>query len=174
MQTNIYMPNTIYREREEKEVFGALPWAEKALFSTVVIPCQDLLGKEADVFFNRLSMKLPEKWHRPYSQIVSFVKTRFAISLVRVKNRYFRGSRIQTGRIYHRVDWEGGVGLGFYSTTITLKLIRLCVVDCRLYRCIPPTSFIYFIEHFIYSFCLYIINNHHLIKSHISFCHIFL
>ena len=61
-------------------------------------------------------MKLTEKWHRPYSQIVSFVKTRFAISLVRAKNRCLRDSRIPTGRISLRVDWEGGAGLGLYST----------------------------------------------------------
>ena len=75
-----------------------------------------------DVFLKRLSMKLAEKWRRPYSQTVSFVKTRFAISLVRAKNRCFRGSRIPRGRISHRVDWEDGAGLGFYFT--------LQYVDC--------------------------------------------
>ena len=80
-------------------------------FTPFVVSCEGLLGKEADVFFKRLSMKLAEKWHRPYSQTVSFVKTRFAISLVRAKNRCIRGSRI-----CHRVDWDDGVGLGLYST----------------------------------------------------------
>ena len=61
-------------------------------------------------------MKLAEEWHRPYSQTLSFVKICFAISLVRAKNRCLRGSRIPTGRISHRVDWEDGAGLGLYST----------------------------------------------------------
>ena len=61
-------------------------------------------------------MKLAEKWHRPYSQTVSFVKTHFAISLIRAKNRCLRGSRIPTGRISHGVDWEDGARLGLYST----------------------------------------------------------
>ena len=85
-------------------------------FTRFVVSCEGLLGKEADVFLKRLSMKLAEKWHRPYSQTVSFVKTRFAISFVRAKNRCLRGSRIPTGRISHRVDWEDGARLGFYST----------------------------------------------------------
>ena len=85
-------------------------------FTPFVVSCEGMLGKEADVFFKRLSMKLAEKWHRPYSQTVSFVKTRFAISLVRAKNRCIRGSRIPTGRICHRVDWDDGAGLGLYST----------------------------------------------------------
>ena len=80
------------------------------------VSCEGLLGKEADVFLKRLSMKLAEKWHRPYSQTVSFVKTRFAISLVRAKNRCIRGSRIPTGIICNRVDWDDGAGLGLYST----------------------------------------------------------
>ena len=85
-------------------------------FTPFVVSCEGMLGKEADVFLKRLSMKLAEKWHRPYSQTVSFVKTRFAISLVRAKNRCIRGSRIPTGRICHRVDWDDGAGLGLYST----------------------------------------------------------
>ena len=85
-------------------------------FTPFVVSCEGLLGKEADVFLKRLAMKLAEKWHRPYSQTVSFVKTRFAISLVRAKNRCLRGSGISTGRISYRVDWEDRAGLGLYST----------------------------------------------------------
>ena len=84
-------------------------------FTPFVVSCEGLLGKEEDLCLKRLSMKLAEKWHRSYSQTVSFVKTRFAISLVRAKNRRFRGSRIPTGRISHRVDWEDRAGLGLYS-----------------------------------------------------------
>ena len=94
-------------------VFGALPQAEK-LFTPFVVSCEGLLGKEAGTFLKRLSKKLADKWRRPYSQAVSFVKTRFAISLVRAKNRCIRGSRIPTGRISHRVDWEDVAGLALH------------------------------------------------------------
>jgi len=80
-------------------------------FTPFVVLCEEgLLGKEADTFLKRLSKKLADKWRRPYSQTVSFVKTRFAISLVRAKNRCIRGSRIPTGKISYRVDWEDGAG----------------------------------------------------------------
>ena len=68
------------------------------------------------ISFTRLTMKLAEKCHRPYYQTVSFVKSRFAVSLVRTKKRCIRGSTISTNRISHRVDWEDGAGLGLYST----------------------------------------------------------
>ena len=85
-------------------------------FTPFVVSCEGLLGKEADVFLKRLAIKLAEKWHRPYSQTVSFVKTRFSISLVRAKKPCLRGSRIPTGRISYRVNWEDGAGLELYST----------------------------------------------------------
>ena len=85
-------------------------------FTPFVVSCEGLLGKETDAFLKRLLMKLAEKWYRPYSQTVNFVKIRLAISLVRAKNRCLRGSRIPIGRISHRVDWEVGAGLGLYST----------------------------------------------------------
>ena len=89
---------------------------QRRLFTPFVVSCDGLLGKGADVFLKRLSMKLAKKWHRSYSQTVSFVMTRFDISLVRAKNRCFRGSRIPTEIISHGVDWKDGAGLGLYST----------------------------------------------------------
>ena len=71
-----------------------------------MVSCECLLGKEAGGFLKHLSMKLVEKWHHPYSQTGSFVKTRFTISLVRAKDRCFRGSN----------DWDDGARLGLYST----------------------------------------------------------
>jgi len=103
-------------ENQKKKKYLEPCLAQRRLFTPFVVSCEGFLGKEADVFLKRLSMKLAEKWHRPYSQTVSFVKTRFAISLVRAKNRCFRGSRIPAGRISHRVDWKDGAGLGLYST----------------------------------------------------------
>ena len=54
--------------------------AQRRHFYSFIVSCVILLGKEANVFLKRLSIKLAEKWHRPYFQTVSFVKTRFAIS----------------------------------------------------------------------------------------------
>ena len=62
-------------------------------FTPFVVSCEGLMGKEADAFVSRLAKKLSLKWSRPHSRTVSFVRTRFAISLVRAKNRCIRGSR---------------------------------------------------------------------------------
>ena len=100
-----------YAENEKKEVFGAPPRAEKALYTLYCLLLRfDCKGN------GFISMKLAEKWHWSYSQTVSFVKTRFAISLVRAKNRCLRGSRIPTGRLSHRVTWKDGTEIGLHST----------------------------------------------------------
>ena len=85
-------------------------------FAPIVISCEGMMGREASIFFKRLAMKISEKWHQPYSQVISFVRTRFAIALVRAKNRCLRGSRISTHRISAKMQWEDGSGLGLYST----------------------------------------------------------
>lgn len=66
---------------------------------------------EAVVFFRRLSKNLADKWYRAYAHTLNFVNSRFAISLVRAKNRCFLGSRIMTNNISYRVDWEDGADL---------------------------------------------------------------
>ena len=86
--------------------------AQRRHFISCVVSCEGMLGKEDDVFLKILSKTLADKWH----QTLSFVKTRFAISIVRAKNKCFRGSRIKTSKISHRVDWEDGGCLGFSST----------------------------------------------------------
>ena len=85
-------------------------------FTPFVVSCEGMLGKEADVFLKNLAKKLAKKWERPYSRTIAFVRTRFAISMVRAKNRCLRGSRIMTNSISRRVDWEDGAGLTLYST----------------------------------------------------------
>ena len=85
-------------------------------FFPFVVSCEGIIGREAKNFMKRLSMRLAEKWKQPYSQTVSFVRTRFYIALVRAKNRCFCGFRVLTKRISNKIDWEDGDGLDLYST----------------------------------------------------------
>ena len=89
-------PASIVKSAEnEKKNKGLEPCLDQRRnFTPFVVYCEVLLGKEVDLFLKRLSMKIAEKGHRPYSQTVSFVKPRFTISLVRTKNRCLRGSII--------------------------------------------------------------------------------
>ena len=102
-----------------------MSYAEKAFHSFRCLLWRNP-WKRGRHILKRLSKKLADKWRRPYSQTVSFVKTRFAISLVRAKNQCIRGSRIPTGRISHRVDWEDVAGLALHPG-IELK----SWVDCQ-------------------------------------------
>ena len=79
-------------KNDKKKKFLELCLMQRRYFTPFVVSCEGLLGKEADTFLKRLSKKLADKWRRPYSQAVNFVKTRFAISLVRAQNRCIRGS----------------------------------------------------------------------------------
>ena len=72
------------QNEKEKKYLESCPEQRRHLTS-IVVYCEALFGKEANVFLKRLSMKLAEKWHRPYSQTVRFVKHRF-VSLPRAKN----------------------------------------------------------------------------------------
>ena len=103
-------------ENDKKKKYLGQCLTQRRHFTPFVVSCEGLPGKEADTFLKRLSKKLADKWRRPYSQVISFVKNRFSISLVRAKNRCIRGSRVSTGRISHRVDWEDGAGLALFST----------------------------------------------------------
>lgn len=62
-----------------------------------------------------LAKRLADKWNRPYSSTISLLRTRFAISLVRSKNRCLRGARISTNKISYPCDWEDCAGLRFFS-----------------------------------------------------------
>ena len=89
---------------------------QRRCFTPFGVSCEGMMGREADSFICRLSKRLTKRWFRPYSKTVSFVRTRFAISLVRAKNICLRGSRVMTDSISRRVDWEDGVSMGFFST----------------------------------------------------------
>ena len=64
----------------------------------------------------RLAKKLADKWRRPYSSTVGLLRTRFAINLVKSKHCCIRGARTSLDFISHKLDWEDGAGLQFFST----------------------------------------------------------
>ena len=103
-------------EKEKKKKYLNDCLNQRRHFTPFVVSCEGMLGKEASTFLNRLGKSLSDKWKRPYSTTISFVRTRFAIALVRAKNKCFRGSRIHTNTISHKFTWEDGAGLNLYST----------------------------------------------------------
>ena len=103
-------------ETEKKKKYLEPCLEQRRHFTPFVVSCEGLLGREADVFLSRLGKKLATRWARPHCRTTSFLRTRFAISLVRAKNRCIRGSRIPASAISRRIDWDDGAGLGLFST----------------------------------------------------------
>lgn len=102
-------------ENEKKNKCLALFRAKTPLYPVHCI-MRIMMGKEANTFIRRLAQCLSKKWHRPYSRNVGFIRSRFAISLVRAKNRCLRGSRVMSNSISRRIDWDDGADLGLHST----------------------------------------------------------
>ena len=98
-------PTAILRSNEVRKKRHSL-WAfhdQRREFTPVVVSCEGMLGPEANTLLKRIAFKLAEKWHRPYSQVASFVKSKFVIALLRAKSRCLRGSRIKPDRMSHRI-----------------------------------------------------------------------
>ena len=100
---------------------------QRRYFFPIVISCEGMMGKDTSIFFKKLAIKISEKWHQPYSQVISFVRIRFTITLVRAKNRCLRCSRISTHGISTKMQWEDGSGLVLYSTLEQKKIHKLIV-----------------------------------------------
>ena len=111
-------PEAVLRRHEQRKKKKYLPdcQAQRRDFTPFVVTTEGMLGREADCFLKRVAMKLAKKWSRPYSQVVGFIKTRFAVALARAKSRCIRGSRIKPERSSFRVQFDDGAGLGLYST----------------------------------------------------------
>ena len=88
---------------EKKKKHLDLCLKQRRNFIPFVASCEGMLGREADVFLKNLAKKLAKKWERPCSRTTAFVRTRFAISMVRAKNylsrRRYRQFCISTNSI---------------------------------------------------------------------------
>ena len=103
-------------ENKKKKKYLVPCLEQRRHFTPFIVSCEGMKGKETDTFIRRLAQRLSKKWHRPHSRTVGFIRSRFAISLVRAKNRCLRGSHIISNSISRRIDWEDGVGLGLHIT----------------------------------------------------------
>jgi len=111
-------PESVLRSAEvEKKKKYVDPCLKQRLhFTPIVVSCEGMLCREVDIFLKNLAKKLVKKWEQPCSRTIAFIRTIFAILMVRANNRCIRGSRIMTNSISRRVDWEDGSGLTLYST----------------------------------------------------------
>ena len=91
-----------------------LSWL-KTLLHTIFSIVRRFSKKICFNFLKRLWKSLSYKWNRPYSFIISFVRKHFAITLVRIKNRSFRGLRMLSITMSKNHTCVDGVGLILHS-----------------------------------------------------------
>ena len=57
-------------------------------FAPFVASYEGMIRKEASNFLNRLGKRISDDWNYPCSKTISFLRTKFALALVRSKKRY--------------------------------------------------------------------------------------
>ena len=101
--------------REEEEIPQGMPRATP----TLLLPVCGLYrgwsprGKEAKILLKKLSLRLAEKWEKPYSEACGFVNARMSIAIVKTTHLCLHGSRIPRSKMCNRLpQWEDKAGLG--------------------------------------------------------------
>lgn len=104
----------LQHENEKKRRYLKPCLEARRQFTPLVFSVDGLLGGECKAAINRLASQLAAKWERPYSDMCSFVKSRFALALVRATTVCLRGSRDPTAKnpTYY---WESGTGARLYQ-----------------------------------------------------------
>ena len=100
-------------EKEKKDKYVEPCLARRRHFTPLVFSVDGLRGTEADAATKRLASRLATKWKRTYSDVCGYVRSRFAITLVRTTSLCRRGARDPTARASHAI-WDSGVGLALY------------------------------------------------------------
>ena len=74
-----------------------------------------MIGREGKCALKRLSIRLAEKWEKPYSEVCGYVNVRMSIASVRTLHVCLRGSRVPTSQMSNRrPEWEDGAGLTLF------------------------------------------------------------
>ena len=69
--------------------------ASRRDFIPFIVSTDGCLGEAAQALLRRLSMRLAEKWQRPYSQVFGFVKARMSIAILRASSQCLRDPRVR-------------------------------------------------------------------------------
>jgi hypothetical protein len=101
-------------EKEKKDKYNALCVARRRHFTPLVFSVDGLQGTEATAASKRLASRLAAKWHRAYSEVVGYVRSRLSVALARSASRCLRADRDPPAR-QPQTPWESGTGLGLYQ-----------------------------------------------------------
>jgi hypothetical protein len=104
------------QENEKKKKYLQACLEQRRHFTPFAVSTDGLIGREAGELLKRLSLRLADKWARPYSVVRGFVNTRMSIAIVRATHLCLRGSRVPHTQISRRPLWEDRAGLGLFRT----------------------------------------------------------
>jgi hypothetical protein len=104
------------QEKEKKRKYLQPCLAQRKHFTPFVVSTDGLLGREATELLKRLSLRLADKWQRPYSVVRGFVNARISIAICRATHLCLRGSRVSLSKTSRRPLWEDRAGLGLFRT----------------------------------------------------------
>jgi hypothetical protein len=100
-------------EKEKRDKYLDLCLARRRHFTPLVFSVDGLRGGETQAASKRLASLLASKWHRTYSEVCGFVRSRLSVALARSTSQCLRGTRDPNSRTAS-YQWETGVGLGLY------------------------------------------------------------
>ena len=98
-------------EKDKKRKYLKECLARRLHFVPFVCSVDGVFAREATSFLKRLAGNLAEKWHKPYSETMGFVRGRVGMAIVRATNVCLRGARRSVYERDNRVFMEGGAGL---------------------------------------------------------------
>ena len=102
-------------ERGKKRMYLEACLQQRRHFSPFLSSVDEMLVVEATETLKRLASRLVTKWPQPYSRTCGYVKSRIAITLVRVTHHCIRGSRVPAHRIsVQRPQWEDGAVMNLF------------------------------------------------------------
>jgi hypothetical protein len=98
------------QEREKKRKCLDACLEQRKHFTPFVVSTNGLIGREAGELLKRLSLRLADKWERPYSIVRGFVNAQMSIAIVRATHLCLQGSRVPLSQI-GRAVLNGRTGL---------------------------------------------------------------
>ena len=103
------------RATRKKNKYLSACLSQRRHFTPLITSVDGLVEKEGVAYCQRLASKLADKWQKPYSSVMGYVKARLSIALVRAVHLTIMGSRIPATKIGRRRPlWEGAAGLALY------------------------------------------------------------
>ena len=91
----------------KKDKYLAPCLARRRGFMPLVYSVDGTAGKEAKSFERRIASLLPEKWDRPYSEMVGYVRGRMGLAIIHHNTTFLRGSGSKYRKVLEIEDAAG-------------------------------------------------------------------